>query len=108
LLTLKVRLTFFATKSTLYPSRKPMTTTLRNFAILALFALAAGACNKAPTAPHIRSVRAAKPSFNEVVADSTSRNGGTAGSGYRINTTVPPVPSSEETADGGGTAGSGY
>lgn len=89
-----------------------MTAKLRSFAILAVFALAAGACNKAPTAPQIQGVRANKPSFNEAVADSTNRNGGTAGSGYRTSTTIPPVSGAgavaEETADGGGTAGSGY
>lgn len=89
-----------------------MTATLRSFAVLAVFALAAGACDKAPTAPQMQGVRAAKPSFNEAVQDSTSRNGGTAGSGYRINATSPPDSSagavSEDTADGGGTAGSGY
>lgn len=89
-----------------------MSATLKSFAILAVFAFTASACNEAPTAPQMQGVRAAKPSFNEAVADSTNRNGGTAGSGYRINTTIPPAPGagtvSEETADGGGTAGSGY
>lgn len=89
-----------------------MTATRRSFVILAVFAFAAGACNEAPSAPQMQGVRATKPSYNEAVSDSTNRNGGTAGSGYRINTTTPSDSGagtvSEETADGGGTAGSGY
>lgn len=90
-----------------------MTSIRAKIGAIVLLASIAGACNSAPTAPHAASIGAKKPAFDEAAGDTTSRNGGTAGSGYRISANLLTTDAAlgadgEEGRAGGGTAGSGY